>query len=168
MSVRSGIRHLFVGSCAALLAAGVAATTPCDAASIPAWLDDGISKWNDENPDVPIRFVNIKDSFVWYDVPKTPEVGSKRLRDGVRKIVLGNGYEPLDDEETVTTGKPPVASGASTPKKCWSRSYVLNVQAQGNTKAVGDDEAAGQRQRMLTSYVCDDTTTWWAAFRVAD
>ena len=168
MSIRSRIRVLFAASCAGLVAAGALTATPCRAASIPAWLDDGISKWNAENPDVPIRFVNIKDSFVWYDIPKTPEVPQQRIRAGVDKIVLGNSYQPLDDEESVTTGKPPVTSGASTPKKCWSRSYVLNVQAQSNTKAVGDEDAAGQRQRMLTRLVCEDYSTWWAAFRVAD
>ena len=52
-------------------------------------------------------------------------------------------------------------------KKCWSRSFVLNIQAENNTKAVGD-ETSGQRQRMLTSMVCEDTNAWWAAFRVAN
>ena len=159
-------RHLAAAALAALFAAGMLAATPCRAASVPAWLDDGITKWNAENPDVQIRFVNIKDSFVWYDIPKTPQLDQKKIRESVGRIVLANAYVPLDDEELVTTGRPPVASGPSTAKKCWSRSFVLNIQAQNNTKAVGDDPS-GQRQRMLTSLVCDDATTWWAAFRVA-
>lgn len=151
--------------CVGLLAVIVVAGTPCRAAAIPAWLDDGISKWNAQNPDVPIRFVAIKDSFVWYDVPMTSAIGQQRIRDGVNKIVLEHGYEPLDEEELITTAKVPVASGPSPSKKCWSRSFVLNIQSQNNTKAVGD-VSPGQRQRMLTRLVCEDTQTWWAAFRV--
>jgi hypothetical protein len=52
-------------------------------------------------------------------------------------------------------------------KKCWSRSFVLNIQAENHTIAVGD-EPSGQRQRMLTSLVCEDSATWWAGFRVAN
>jgi hypothetical protein len=138
----------------------------CSAASIPAWLDDAISKWNAANPETQIRFVDIKDSFVWYDMPRTPEHGHQQIRERINNIVLGNGYEPTDDEELVTTGRPPVASGRSTDKKCWSRSFVLNISAQGDTKAAGAD-SPGQRQRLLTSLVCEDSSTWWAAFRVA-
>ena len=138
------------------------------AASIPAWLDEGLPSWNTNNPKSPIRFVDIKDSFVWYDVMKSAEVDHKQIRARINDIVLGHGYTPMDDEEKVTTGKPPVTMGGRvTPKKCWSRSFVLNIQAQNDTKAVGD-EPAGQRQRMLTSLVCEDTMSWWAAFRVAD
>jgi len=136
------------------------------AASVPAWLDDGISKWNTANPTSRIRFVNIKDSFVWYDMAKDA-VGQKEIRDRVNSIVLKNGYQPLDDEELVTTAKPPATSGRTSAKKCWSRSFVLNIQAQNNTIAVGD-ENSGQRQRMLTSLVCEDSKAWWAAFRVAN
>ena len=89
------------------------------------------------------------------------------MGDRVKTVVLGQRYKPLDDEELVTTGKPPVASGRSTPKKCWSRSFDFDIQAQNDTRAVGD-EPSGQRQRMLTSLVCDDPATWWTAFRVAD
>jgi hypothetical protein len=136
------------------------------AASVPAWLDEGISRWNAEHADTPIRFVDIKDSYVWYDIPKTSPADQVRIREGVANIVLANGYEPMDDEDLVTTGTPPVASGRVKPKKCWRSSYVLNIQAQSQTKAVEEDRA-GQRQRMLTSLVCEDTATWWAAFRVA-
>jgi hypothetical protein len=163
MSTRKGIASL----CAILFAAAVIAPAPCQAASVPAWLDDGISKWNAAHPGTEIAFVDIKDSFVWYDMPKGGEVGQKQIRERVNAIVLGNGYQPLDDEELVTTAKPPVTSGRSTPKKCWSRSFVLNIQAENDTKAVGE-EPSGQRQRMLTSMVCEDSATWWAAFRVAN
>ena len=158
---------VFAAGCAGLFAIGVIAITPCGAASVPAWLDDGISKWNAENTGAQIRFVDIKDSFVWYDVLRTPEIGHERIRQGVYKIAVGHGYEPMDDEERVTTGKPPVPSGESRQKKCWSRSFVLNVNAQGSTKAVGD-ESPGQKQRMLTSLVCEDSKTWWAGFRIAE
>lgn len=144
----------------------LAVSASARAASVPAWLDDGISKWNTANPSSQIRFVNIKDSFVWYDMAKEA-VGQKEIRDRVNNIVLKNGYQPLDDEELVTTAKPPVSAGRSVPKKCWSRSFVLNIQAQNNTIAVGEDPS-GQRQRMLTSMVCEDTNAWWAAFRVAN
>jgi len=151
----------------ALTLVGLAVVTAVHAASIPAWLDDGISKWNSANPTSQIRFVNIKDSFAWYDMEKGTSVGPKEIRERVNAIVLKNGYTPLDDEELVTTGKPPVQSGRAAPKKCWSRSFVLNIQAENNTKEVGGDPS-GQRQRMLTSMVCEDQNAWWAAFRVAN
>ena len=153
--------------CATLLAVGALAIAPCHAASIPAWLDAGITKWNSANPANPLRFMNIKDSFVWYEMPKSTDHTLPQMRERVNTIVLGNGYQPLDDEEIVTTARPPVASGRTSAKKCWSRSFVLNIQAQNDTKALGDDPS-GQRQRMLTSLMCDDSATWWAAFRVAD
>mgnify|MGYP001346253510 CR=1 FL=1 len=152
---------------AVLLCLGAMIATASFAATIPAWLDAGITKWNGANPAAPLKFINIKDSYVWYEMPKSTEHTLPEMRDRVNGVVLGQGYKPLDDEELVTTGKPPVASGRSTPKKCWSRSFVLNIQAQSETKATGD-ESPGQRQRMLTSLVCDDSATWWAAFRVAD
>jgi hypothetical protein len=157
------------GSAVLLLAAACCAgiIVPVVAASIPAWLDDGISRWNAANADAQIRFVDIKDSFVWYDMPKTAEVGHQKIRERLNAIVLDHGYTPTDDEELITTAKPPVITGKAVAKKCWSRSFVMNIKAQSDTKAVGD-ESPGQRQRMLTSLVCEDTATWWAAFRVAD
>ena len=144
-----------------------AAGTPSHAASIPAWLDDAIANWNEQHADQAIRFVNVKDSFVWYDMPKLPELGRTGVRDRVSKIVVANGYVPMDEEELVTLGTPPAVSGPPTEKKCWKWSYVMNIQSQSNTKSL-DEERAGQRQRMLTTLVCEDTSTWWAAFRVAD
>jgi len=154
------------GFCALLLAAAACAV-PANAASIPAWLDDGISKWNGANPDSQLRFVNIKDSFVWYDMAKGGTKGQQEMRAGVNNIVLAHGYMPADDEELITTAKPPVMSGKASPKKCWSKSFILNIQAQNDTKEVNGDPS-GQRQRMLTSLVCEDTGSWWAAFRVAN
>ena len=151
---------------AALLA--ILLTAPAQAAAVPAWLDEGISDWNQANPEAAIRFVSIKDSYVWYDMPKAADLNQKQIRERLKAIVHRNGYEPMDEEDLVTTGKPPVTSGRSAPKKCWSRSFVYNIQAQNNTKAVGDDETSGQRQRLLTSLICEDTSVWWAAFRVAD
>ena len=153
---------------AASFGAALLVATPAPAASVPSWLDEGISNWNQKNPAAAIRFVSIKDSFVWYDMPRSAEIGQKQIRERLKTIVYGNGYEPMDEEDLVTTGKPPVTSGRSSPKKCWSRSFVYNIQAQSNTKAVGDDESSGQRQRLLTSLICEDTSVWWAAFRVAD
>jgi hypothetical protein len=139
--------------------------TLCGAANIPSWLDDAISKFNDANPQTQIKFVDIKDQFVWYNMSKA-DFEHAQIRERVNGIVLKQGYEPMDDEELLTTRKPPLVAGKTGTKKCWSRSFVLNIDAQANTKAVGDD-APGQRQRMLTSLVCEDSTVWWAAFRVA-
>src|SRR6185436_2100846 len=110
-----------------------------------------------------IEFVNIRDSFVWYQMPKT-ELEHKMIRERVNQIVLANGYAPMDDEELVTTGKPPVTSGRVLAKKCWSRSFVLDLQAQANAKTTGETSAT-QRQRLLTSLVCEDDSVWWAACR---
>jgi hypothetical protein len=144
---------------------GVFVILPCVAASIPAWLDDGITKWNTTHPESKIQFKDIKDSFVWYDMPKG-DLAHQQIRERVNDIVLANGYTPMDDEELVTTGKPPVTSGRVVRKKCWSRSFVLDLKAQENAKSSGDTTAT-QRQRLLTSLVCEDDSTWWAAFRVA-
>jgi hypothetical protein len=144
------------------------ATALSGAASIPAWLDEGITKWNSANPAKTIDFVEVKDSFVWYQMPKSTELGHQQVRERVNAIVLDHGYVPADDEELVTTARPPALSGPATSKKCWRRSFVVNIEAQSNVRAAGDGEVAGQRQRLLTSLVCEDTETWWAAFRVAD
>jgi hypothetical protein len=152
---------------ALVVAAALVAAVPAHAVSIPAWLDQAITSWNGAHPESQIRFVNVKDSFVWYDMPRTPELGHAQIRDRVGGIVEEHGYAPMDDEEMVTMAAPPVTSGRTSQKKCWSRSFVLNVEAQANTKAVGED-SPGLRQRVLTSLVCEDTATWWAAFRVAE
>ena len=130
-----------------LLSAGFAV-----AASIPAWLDDAITTWNQENPELPIEFVDIKDSFVWYMVPHNDEIGVAEIRQRIQRIVEAHGYEKTVEEELVTTGKPPTPLKPYQPKKCWRRSYTLTVD-------VG-------RQRMLTTMVCQDTAHWFTGFRI--
>ena len=95
-----------------LLSAGVAM-----AASIPAWLDDGITKWNQENPDVRMQFLAIKDSFVWYMVPKTEAIGTAEIRKRIYAIAEAHGYQKTVEEELVTTGKPPSPTKPYQAKK---------------------------------------------------
>jgi len=118
------------------------------AASIPAWLDDAISEWNGENPGVPIKFVEIKDQYVWYTVPNTAETGQKQIRESVYGIVQRHGYQQTEAEELVTTGRPP----NTRQTKCWTRSFTLDLE-------VG-------RQRLLTTQVCVGDESWFAGFRV--
>ena len=141
---------------------------PADAASIPAWLDDAITVWNEENPAVQIEFVDIKDSYVWYMIPATEEVGHKMVRERVYNIVVGHGYKVTDEEEMVITGKPPSMTTPYKTKKCWTRSFVLDIEALSNTTSAGRGGHAdsGTRQRMLTSLVCDDNGYWFAGFRI--
>ena len=162
---------IVAGCSAAVLTISLLAAVPCHAASIPAWLDDSITDWNDKNPDVQIRFVDIKDSFVWYRIPDTAEVGSKDIRESVYDIVLGNGYKRTDDEELITTGRPPEPTTPGIDKKCWRRSYVLDIEQLSNTTSSGgyggtNNARPGQRQRMLTSMVCADGANWFAGFRI--
>ena len=84
-----------------LVTLGFLAAGLCHAASIPAWLDDAISKWNQENPAVQIRFVDIKDSFVWYMIPDTPETGHQVVRERTYTIAEANGYRRTEAEELV-------------------------------------------------------------------
>jgi hypothetical protein len=155
---------------AAAIALTLLAAVPCRAASIPAWLDDSIMGWNDANPDVQITFVDIKDSFVWYMIPDTPTIGSQDIRERVYGIITENGYNRADDEELVTTGRPPTLAGPAGEKKCWRRSYVLDIEQLSNTTSAGygrgQGERSGQRQRMLTSMVCADGPQWYAGFRI--
>ena len=135
------------------------------AASIPAWLDDAIAKWNAANKPTQISFVDIKDEYVWYTVPNTPKTGNQDIRKSIYDIVQEHGYKPTDDEERITTARPP----ASKQKKCWTRSFTLDIQQLSNTTAAGEGGSGGDtgmRQRMLTSLVCQDTSQWFAAFRI--
>ena len=154
------------GCCAGVIAISLFASGPCNAASIPAWLDDAITEWNKENPDVQIEFVDIKDSFVWYMIPDSPETGNKEIRTSIHEIVLNNGYEVTDQEELVTTGKPPSQTTPYKEKKCWQRSFVLTINELSNTTATGGGRS-GVRQRLLTSLVCQDGRDWYAGFRIA-
>ena len=112
---------------ATAVAIGPWAVTPSGAASIPVWLDDAITEWNEENEAIQIEFVDIKDSFVWYMVPDTPDIGHKDIRESIYKIIQSNGYKTTDQEELVTTGKPPSQTTPYKEKKCWQRSFVLTI-----------------------------------------
>ena len=144
-----------VACCLGVLALSLAAT-PCHAGSVPAWLDDAISDWNKANPASPILFMDIKDSYVWYSIAGSPELTSKDIRGRAYNIAYKNGYANSQDEEIVTTGKPPVANGPATAKKCWTRSFLRETQ-KGNT---------GNGERMLTTMVCEDGANWAAGFRI--
>jgi len=137
--------------CAALLGLALLAGSPGHAASIPAWLDDAITTWNEENPAIEIQFVDIKDSYIWYMVPKTAETGHETVRERVYAIAARHRYQMTDAEELVTTARPPAAT---SNKKCWNRSFTLDIDAG--------------RQRMLTTLVCDDTGRWLTGFRVLE
>jgi hypothetical protein len=146
---------------------GLLAASHAMAASIPAWLDDAISDWNDENKSIQIEFVDIKDSFVWYMIPDTPELGHKEIRSSVYEIIQNNGYLATDQEELVTTGKPPSPTTPYKEKKCWTQSFVLDIEELSNTTVAGGHSGrAGLRQRMLTSSVCEDGPIWFAGFRI--
>ena len=145
-------------ACAAsLLTISLFATTPSTAGSIPAWLDDSITTWNQNNPQSKVSFVAIKDSYVWYQVAATPELGSKEIRARIYGIAYKNGYVNSQDEEIVTTGKPPTTGTSAKEKKCWTRSFLRDVQ-KGSATTV---------ERMLTTLVCEDGPIWAAGFRIA-
>jgi hypothetical protein len=147
---------LAVTICATVILAGTLATSAAHAAAIPAWLDDSISNWNKQNPASPIQFVDIKDSYVWYSIAAKPDLDSKTVRSRVYDIAHKNGYANTQDEEIVTTAKPPAASGPSKAKKCWTRSFLRDVQ-KGSPTTV---------ERMLTTMVCEDGANWSAGFRI--
>ena len=153
--------------CAAVVTVGVLAASPCVAASIPAWLDDAIAGWNAKNPAQQFQFSGIKDSFVWYRIQRSPEVGQKQIRDAAYRLLQEHGYMTTDEEELVTTGTPPVDSGRATPKKCWRRSFVLTLDGAGNNTTAIAGERSGVQQRLLTSMICDDNPSWAAGFRVS-
>jgi hypothetical protein len=125
---------------AGLLLSGLFVGGSAMAASIPAWLDEAISNWNEEHPQEQIQFVAIKNEFVWYTIPKTSEKQHEQIRESVYGIAESHGYARTEDEESVTLARPPVPSGPSTERKCWSRSFT-------------QDRDTGH-QRLLTSLVC--------------
>jgi len=155
--------------CALALGLGVIPIQLVLAASIPAWLDDAITDWNQNNPSTRIDFVDIKDEFVWYVVPDTPDVDHSDIRSSIYRLVQEKGYKPTDEEERVTTGKPPTPTSRHQAKKCWTRSFVLDIHEMSNTTAAGSTGSSrdtGLRQRMLTSLVCQDAAEWYAGFRI--
>ena len=134
---------------------GVAAmllSAPSRAASIPAWLDQAITDFNKNNPTTPIEFMAIKDQYAWYRLSKESGIDAAQIRTKVYGIAQTAGYAKMSPEELVTAARPPVASGAATQKKCWSRSFTMTV-------------TTGQ-ERLLTSLICDDAADWKMAFRV--
>jgi len=143
--------------CSGGLLIGAFATPPCHAGSIPAWLDDSITNWNTNNPKSALQFVDIKDSYVWYKTAASPELGSKEIRARVYGIAYKNGYANTQDEEIVTTGKPPVANGPVKTLKCWTRSFLRDIQTGDSTQG---------SERMLTTLVCQDGVNWSAGFRI--
>ena len=173
MRIRRDLRFRFGGwiviaaFCAAVVTVGLFVTTQSFAASIPAWLDDAITGWNAKNPAQQFQFSGIKDSFVWYRIERSPEVGQKQIRDASYRLLQEHGYMVTDEEELVTTGTPPVDSGRATPKKCWRRSFVLTLDGAGNNTTAIDGERSGVQQRLLTSMICDDNPSWAAGFRVS-
>jgi hypothetical protein len=173
MRIRRDMRFRFGGwiviaaFCAAVVTVGLFVTTQSSAASIPAWLDDAIAGWNAKNPAQQFQFSGIKDSFVWYRIERSPEVGQKQIRDASYRLLQEHGYMVTDEEELVTTGTPPVDSGRATPKKCWRRSFVLTLDGAGNNTTAIAGERSGVQQRLLTSMICDDNPSWAAGFRVS-
>jgi len=152
-----GRKTISAAACAAcLLTISLLTTTPSNAGSIPAWLDDAITSWNSNNPQSPIDFVAIKDSYVWYSVDGAPGLGSKEIRARIYGIAYKNGYVNTQDEEIVTTGKPPTSAPPVKTRKCWTRSFLRDVQ-QGSSTTV---------ERMLTTLVCEDGEDWSAGFRI--
>lgn len=145
-----------IAGCVVLMAASVCSAAPVGAGSIPAWLDDAITDWNKANPASPILFTDIKDSYVWYSIEGKPEFSSKDIRGRVYNIAYKHGYANSQDEEIVTTGKPPVASGPAPVRKCWTRSFLRDIQ-KGSPTTV---------ERMLTTMVCEDGSNWAAGFRI--
>jgi hypothetical protein len=143
---------LFLGL-AGLATFGILSLAPSHAASVPAWLDSAISERNARHPELPIEFVDIKDSFVWYRTAKVSETDHQRIRETLYEVARANGYKENETEELVTTGRPPSPGQAHTPKKCWNRSFTLDLDPG--------------RQRLLTTLVCSDDGYWFAGFRVA-
>jgi len=147
-----------VAACAVLAALVLAGTTPGRAASIPAWLDDAITGWNTAHPENPFQFVAIKDTYVWYRMAPVPDLTPRDVRERVYGIAQANGYSRTQDEEMVTTARPPVSSGPTKSAKCWTRTFLRSAQKG----------ATGGSQRMLTTMVCEEGVSWSAGFRVLE
>ena len=160
------MKQRFISSISIYVVLSFAGMGFSSAASIPVWLDDAITEWNDKTPNVQIAYLDIKDSYVWYMIPDTDDINSTDIRKGVFNLAIGNGYKITAEEELITTGKPPSPTAPYREKKCWTRSFVLDVQELSNTTAAGSNQNSGIRQRMLTSMVCEDSQYWYAGFRI--
>ncbi|MCP3980539.1 MAG: hypothetical protein GY716_14650 [bacterium] len=120
--------------------------------SIPAWLDDAIGKHNaEQSEEGQILFVDIKNNFVWYTVPKTSESQQTEIRASVYGLAESNGYVQTQEEERVTLARPPTTGGKHTEKKCWNRSFLLDLDHG--------------KQRMLTTLICAGDGEWLIGFR---
>jgi hypothetical protein len=119
------------------------------AASVPVWLDDAITAYNEKSSSIKIQFMDIKDSFVWYVIPDSEEIGSKDIREGIFRIAQASGYQVMEGDELITTTRPPTPGRAHTDKKCWKRSFAME----------------GEAPRVLTTYVCQGDAEWYAGFR---
>ena len=149
MSYRGAARIVFAFGLVLLAALSGASSR---AASIPAWLDQAITDFNQNNPTSPIEFMAIKDQYAWYRLAKGGDLDAAGIRSKVYGIAQASGYAKMSPEELVTTARPPVPYGAATQKKCWSRSFTMTV-------------TTGQ-ERLLTSLICEDSADWKMAFRV--
>ena len=154
--MRAHVSRLVCGLAALAFALLAAPSASAANGQIPAWLDDAIASRNQANPDNPITFVAIKDSYIWYTVSNTPPKSGKEIRERVYAIARENKYATNQDEEIVTTANPPVTSGASKARKCWTRSFLRDVQSASATTV----------QRMLTTMVCEGDSNWYAGFRI--
>jgi hypothetical protein len=155
--MRAHVSRLVCGLAALAFALLAAPSASAANGQIPAWLDDAIASRNQANPDNPITFVAIKDSYIWYTVSNTPPKSGKEIRERVYAIARENKYQDTQDEEVVTAAHVPVANGVAKQRKCYSRSFLRDVQANSATTV----------QRMLTTMVCEGDGTWNAAFRIA-
>ena len=108
-------------SCVCLLILGTLTVAVAYAASIPAWLDDAITEYNGKNPELQIKFVDIKDSFVWYTIPQATDMEIGEVLSRIYALVERHGYEKTADEELVTTGRPPIINKMNTASvSSWS------------------------------------------------
>jgi hypothetical protein len=144
---------VIVGFLLSLMTVSLLSITTGMAASVPVWLDDAITMHNSENPDLPVEFVDIKNSFVWYMTARVDPAQHVRIRENVYGIARANGYKQTEQEELVTTGKPPSPTDPHSAKKCWKRNFILELETG--------------RQRLLTTLVCEDESYWFAGFRTA-
>ena len=145
-----------LGYCVCLLIISVCTAGVGHAASIPAWLDDAITEFNKNNPAMQIEFVDIKDSFVWYTIPKTAEIDGPEIRARIHALIQRHGYEKVNEEELVTTGRPP--NKPSKTMKCWRLSFFLSSTSETRAMSGG---------RMITNMVCKDDQKWFTGFRIA-
>ena len=171
--------------CATLVMIILFAAAPGSAASIPVWLDDAVTQWNEENPTNQFEFIGIQDQFVWYslsaapevapeetpdtsaspdpaseetdDTSASPKIGSKDIRERIYQLVHRNGYINMKDAEFVTTKTPLIPNKPMTKKKCWTRSFVRDVKQASGVKG----------QSHLSTFICEDGADWVVGFELS-